>query len=53
MSTESSFKIGILSMGEMGAGIARMLVAHGFEVATNCQGRRYVTTYIAASGSRT
>lgn len=33
-------KIGILSLGDMGAGIARLLIAHGFTVATNTQGRR-------------
>ncbi|PTB65313.1 6-phosphogluconate dehydrogenase C-terminal domain-like protein [Trichoderma citrinoviride] len=32
-------KIGILSLGDMGAGIARLLIAHGFPVSTNCQGR--------------
>ncbi|KAK7226007.1 hypothetical protein V2G26_014010 [Clonostachys chloroleuca] len=32
-------KIGVLSLGEMGAGIARLLVAHDYTVATNCQGR--------------
>lgn len=35
-------KIGILSIGDMGMGIARLLVASGFAVATNCKGRRYV-----------
>lgn len=35
-------KIGILSLGDMGAGIARLLIAHGFPVATNGQNRRYV-----------
>ncbi|KAK0389601.1 hypothetical protein NLU13_3176 [Sarocladium strictum] len=34
-----SLKVGILSMGEMGVGIAKLLIAHGFPVATNCQGR--------------
>ncbi|KAG5981377.1 hypothetical protein E4U55_002998 [Claviceps digitariae] len=33
----SSTKVGILSMGDMGAGIARLLVARGFTVMTNCQ----------------
>ncbi|UKZ77165.1 hypothetical protein TrVFT333_004884 [Trichoderma virens FT-333] len=32
-------KVGILSLGDMGAGIARLLIAHGFPVSTNCQGR--------------
>ncbi|UNI14485.1 hypothetical protein JDV02_001110 [Purpureocillium takamizusanense] len=34
--------VGILSLGDMGAGIARLLKARGFLVATNCQGRRFV-----------
>jgi 3-hydroxyacyl-CoA dehydrogenase len=33
-------KIGIISMGDMGVGIAKLLIAHGYPVATNCQGRR-------------
>ncbi|KAI3342068.1 6-phosphogluconate dehydrogenase [Ustulina deusta] len=32
-------KIGILSIGDMGMGIARLLIANGFSVATNCRGR--------------
>ncbi|KAI3332198.1 6-phosphogluconate dehydrogenase C-terminal domain-like protein [Xylariaceae sp. AK1471] len=32
-------KIGILSTGEMGIGIAKLLIANGFSVATNCKGR--------------
>ncbi|KAL6868410.1 6-phosphogluconate dehydrogenase [Trichoderma novae-zelandiae] len=32
-------KVGILSLGDMGAGIARLLIAHGYPVSTNCQGR--------------
>ncbi len=36
-------KIGLLSIGDMGAGIARLLVANGFSVATNCSGRRSVS----------
>ncbi|RSM00229.1 hypothetical protein CEP52_009276 [Fusarium oligoseptatum] len=32
-------KIGLLSIGDMGAGIANLLVAHNFAVATNCSGR--------------
>ncbi|KAI2607565.1 6-phosphogluconate dehydrogenase C-terminal domain-like protein [Hypoxylon fragiforme] len=32
-------RIGILSIGDMGMGIAKLLVAHGFAVATNCKGR--------------
>ncbi|OAA75636.1 6-phosphogluconate dehydrogenase [Akanthomyces lecanii RCEF 1005] len=31
--------IGILSIGDMGLGIAKLLRAHGFAVATNCEGR--------------
>ncbi|KAM0218781.1 hypothetical protein ACHAPQ_002994 [Fusarium lateritium] len=32
-------KIGLLSIGDMGVGIARLLIAHGFSVATNISGR--------------
>ncbi|KAL7935032.1 6-phosphogluconate dehydrogenase [Trichoderma chlorosporum] len=38
-STSIPTKVGILSLGDMGAGIARLLIAHGFAVSTNCQGR--------------
>ena len=34
--------IGILSIGDMGMGIAKLLVASDFRVATNCDGRRSV-----------
>ncbi|EFW99741.1 6-phosphogluconate dehydrogenase [Grosmannia clavigera kw1407] len=36
-------KIGILSVGDMGVGIARLLIASGFSVATNCTGRSQMT----------
>ncbi|KAM5351629.1 hypothetical protein ACJ41O_004352 [Fusarium nematophilum] len=32
-------KVGLLSLGDMGVGIARLLGGHGFAVATNCSGR--------------
>ncbi|KAF5008635.1 hypothetical protein FDECE_5098 [Fusarium decemcellulare] len=32
-------KIGLLSIGDMGVGIAKLLIAHGFAVLTNCAGR--------------
>ncbi|KAI8964382.1 6-phosphogluconate dehydrogenase C-terminal domain-like protein [Daldinia sp. FL1419] len=32
-------KIGIISIGDMGVGIAKLLIAHGFSVATNAKGR--------------
>ncbi|KAI4869658.1 6-phosphogluconate dehydrogenase C-terminal domain-like protein [Hypoxylon rubiginosum] len=32
-------KIGIISIGDMGVGLAKLLVAHGFAVATNVTGR--------------
>ncbi|TFB06499.1 hypothetical protein CCMA1212_001628 [Trichoderma ghanense] len=38
-SSATPTKVGILSLGDMGAGIARLLIAHGFPVSTNCQGR--------------
>ncbi|KAK7969231.1 hypothetical protein PG988_008304 [Apiospora saccharicola] len=36
-------KIGILSIGDMGMGIAKLLIANGFAVATNCKGRSQET----------
>ncbi|KAK8042027.1 hypothetical protein PG993_006550 [Apiospora rasikravindrae] len=36
-------KIGILSIGDMGMGIAKLLLANGFAVATNCKGRSQET----------
>ncbi|KAG5926415.1 hypothetical protein E4U42_003332 [Claviceps africana] len=41
---KSSTRVGVLSMGDMGAGIARLLLARGFTVVTNCQGRRRVSS---------
>ncbi|CEJ95012.1 hypothetical protein VHEMI10516 [[Torrubiella] hemipterigena] len=35
----STLKVGVLSMGDMGAGIARFLRSKDIQVATNCQGR--------------
>ncbi|KAI0869359.1 6-phosphogluconate dehydrogenase [Hypoxylon argillaceum] len=32
-------RIGVLSIGDMGMGIAKLLIANGFSVATNCKGR--------------
>ena len=33
--------VGILSIGEMGMGIAKLLIAHNYRVVTNIAGRRY------------
>lgn len=33
--------IGILSIGEMGMGIAKLLIAHNYRVVTNLEGRRW------------
>lgn len=41
MASSPPAKIGILSIGDMGVGIAKLLIAHGFPVATNGKGRRY------------
>ncbi|PSR80814.1 6-phosphogluconate dehydrogenase [Coniella lustricola] len=41
MSASTLATIGILSIGDMGMGIAKLLVAKNFSVATNCAGRRY------------
>ena len=35
-------KVGIISLGAMGTGIAELLLVHGFSVATNITGRRCV-----------
>ena len=35
--------VGIASIGEMGAGIAKLLNAHNYKVITNVSGRRYVS----------
>ena len=40
MTSKTLARVGILSIGDMGMGIAKLLIAKGFEVATNCQGRR-------------
>ncbi|KAI1636539.1 6-phosphogluconate dehydrogenase [Biscogniauxia mediterranea] len=37
--TSSLAKVGVLSIGDMGMGIAKLLIANGFSVATNCKGR--------------
>ncbi|KAI0391150.1 6-phosphogluconate dehydrogenase C-terminal domain-like protein [Xylariaceae sp. FL0594] len=44
-------KIGIISIGDMGMGIAKLLVAHGFSVATTCKGRSNDTLERARSAS--
>lgn len=43
MASSSLATIGILSIGDMGMGIAKLLVAKGFSVATNCSGRSKAT----------
>jgi len=35
--------VGIISIGEMGLGIARLLAAHNYQVLTNVTGRRYIS----------
>lgn len=35
--------VGILSIGEMGLGIAKLLKAHGYRVLTVGEGRRYTS----------
>lgn len=34
--------VAILSIGEMGLGVANLLLAQGYRVVTNLEGRRYV-----------
>jgi 3-hydroxyacyl-CoA dehydrogenase len=38
--------VGILSIGEMGMGIAKLLIAHNYRVVTNVEGRRSVNLYL-------
>ena len=38
--------IGILSIGEMGMGIAKLLIAHNYRVVTNVEGRRLVNFHL-------
>lgn len=33
--------VGVLSIGDMGMGIARLLIAHNYRVVTNVEGRRW------------
>ncbi|KKA30661.1 hypothetical protein TD95_002662 [Thielaviopsis punctulata] len=42
-------KIGILSLGDMGAGVARILAANGFQTVSNCTGRSPDTVLRAQS----
>jgi 3-hydroxyacyl-CoA dehydrogenase len=35
--------VGIISIGDMGAGVARLLIAHGYRVLTNVSDRRCIT----------
>ena len=37
--------VGILSIGEMGMGIAKLLIAHNYRVVTNIEGRRWDTQF--------
>ncbi|WYZ34751.1 hypothetical protein EsH8_I_001027 [Colletotrichum jinshuiense] len=37
--SETPSKIGVVSVGDMGVGIAKLLIAKGFQVVTNCKGR--------------
>lgn len=34
--------LGILSLGDMGVGVAKLLVANNYNVITNASGRRYI-----------
>ncbi|KAK3341534.1 6-phosphogluconate dehydrogenase [Lasiosphaeria hispida] len=43
--------IGIISLGDMGSGLARLLVAHGYAVATNLTGRSQDTHARAAAAN--
>lgn len=39
-SQQPASAIGILSIGDMGVGIAKLLIGNGFKVVTNVTGRR-------------
>jgi hypothetical protein len=41
--------VGILSIGDMGMGIAKLLIAKNYRVVTNLEGRRYGIWFIVAS----
>jgi 3-hydroxyisobutyrate dehydrogenase-like beta-hydroxyacid dehydrogenase len=41
-SSEPRAHVGIISIGDMGVGIAKLLIAKGYAVATNATGRRLV-----------
>ncbi|KAK1754938.1 6-phosphogluconate dehydrogenase [Echria macrotheca] len=51
--TQNLPKIGILSLGDMGSGIARLLTAHGYPVVTNIAGRSKDTLARAESAGVT
>jgi hypothetical protein len=38
--------VGILSIGDMGMGIAKLLIAKNYRVVTNLEGRRYGTCMV-------
>lgn len=39
--------VGIVSIGDMGLGMAKLLQAHGYRVITVAEGRRYVGTWLS------
>lgn len=41
--------VGILSIGDMGMGIAKLLIAKNYRVVTNVEGRRYSACFILHS----
>lgn len=43
MATPTLATVGVLSIGEMGLGVAKLLIAHNYRVVTNITGRRYDT----------
>lgn len=44
--------VGILSIGDMGLGMARLLQAHGYRVLTVAAGRRYVCFLFIVTSSK-
>lgn len=44
--------VGILSIGDMGMGIAKRLIAANYRVVTNIEGRRYDSAFITSLESQ-
>ena len=47
-----SLTVGIASIGEMGAGIAKLLIAHQYRVLANVSDRRFAASVALSMGDR-